>query len=221
MESNSGFIKLEYTKPNAEEMIKRSETFLKFMKQRRTVREISDEAIPDEVLYNIILTGGSAPSGANKQPWFFSLVKSTEMKRKIRAKCEELELVNYKEKYTGEWKKDLEFLRTNHVKEFLEKAPALIIVFKERMSTDGDEHHRNYYVSESSGIALGMLITAIHNAGLVTIPYTPMPRGFLTEMLDRPRTENAVMILPVGYPVENAEVPVKTTKTLDEIMKEY
>lgn len=221
MDENYKFIDLDFTKYDENEMLSRSIDFYKEMNKRRTVREISSEQIPDEVLKNLILTAGTAPSGANKQPWFFCLVKDDKIKQKIRKEAETLEEYNYTHRYSGKWQEDLDFMKLDHKKPFLTEAPALIVAFKKRYSMENGEISKNYYISESSGIALGLLFAAIQNAGLVTVPYTPMPRAFLNEILDRPRTENALIILPVGYPKEGAKVPDKQRKPLENIMKEY
>jgi iodotyrosine deiodinase len=215
------FIPFEYTPKTEKEMLADSKEFLDLMKKRRTVRQISSKPLPDGLLENIILAAGTAPSGANKQPWFFAVVKDPALKKQIREQSEEYEIVNYREKYSEEWKRDIQFTGTDHVKEFIEKAPALIIVFKQRFGLENGSRTRHYYISESVGIAMGMLFTAIHNAGLVTVPYTPMPRAFLGDLLERGEHESAVLVLPVGYPEEDAVVPAKTTKSLEEIMKIY
>lgn len=221
MQKTAKFIKYEYQKRPIEDMILSSDDFYKKMLSRRTVREISSQDIPVEIIENIIKTAGSAPSGANKQPWFFAVIQSPEMKTKIREICEHHEKINYETKYSEEMKQDLAFIQTDHVKEFLTEAPYLIIAFKVRYEENEEGKSTHYYISESAGIALGMLFTAIHNAGLVTIPYTPMPRAFLREMLDLPHSYSPMVILPVGLPKENASVPMKSTKTLDKIMKIY
>lgn len=215
------FINFESANLNNKDSLKKSEDFFQFMKKRRTVRDISSAQINNEIINNLILTAGTAPSGANKQPWFFCVVKDDEIKQKIRVQAEKFEEINYRKKYSGKWKEDLSFMNLNFKKPFLTEAPALIVVFKQRYSIINNEINKNYYISESSGIALGMLITAIHNAGLVTIPYTPLPRAFLNDILNRPKSESALMILPIGYPKENAKVPQKTTKPLNDIMKVY
>jgi iodotyrosine deiodinase len=213
--------KLKFEIPNLQDSLERSSDFYKLMKTRRTVRDISPQKINDSIIENILKTAGTAPSGANKQPWFFCVVKKQEIKEQIREQSEKYEEYNYKKKYRGKWKKDLEFMNLNFRKPFLTEAPVLIVVFKQRYSIENGEISKNYYISESSGIALGMLFTAIHNAGLVTVPYTPLPRAFLNDTLDRPKSESALMILPIGYPTPNAEVPIKTTKSINEIMKIY
>ena len=221
MDEKTNRVSFDYNKPEKEEQIRISREFTEKMEQRRTVREISNEPVPDEILFDLIKTAGTAPSGANKQPWFFCIVKDDEIKSRIRKASEYHEEVNYKKKYSKKWQKDLEFLEISHKKEFLTSAPALIVAFKQRYSYEHGQKSKHYYISESSGIALGLLIAAIQNAGLVTVPYTPMPRTFLNEILDRPSYESALMVLPVGYPKPGATVPDKRRKGLDEIMEVY
>lgn len=215
------FINLDFNFRTKDEMKGRSGEFYELMKKRRTVREISSEPIPDKVINNILLTAGTAPSGANKQPWFFAVVKDQKLKQKIRKECEAIESFNYQEKYKGEWRQELDKMKTTSHKPYLEEAPALIVVFKQRYGEQNGEKVKHYYISESVGISLGFLFASIHNAGLVTIPYTPMPRAFLNDLLDRPSYESAVMVMPIGYPKDNVKVPDKYYKTLDEISKVY
>lgn len=203
-------------------MTERSKEFYDFMNKRRTVREISSEELPDELIHNLILTAGTAPSGANIQPWKFCLIKDPEVKEKIRNEAEKLEERSYRELYSQRKKEDIAFTGTDWQKSFLTEAPALIVAFKEKYRIDEEgKHIPNYYPNESIGLALGMLFSAIHNAGLVTIPYTPHPINFLKKLLDRPDNEAAVMVLPIGYPKESAKVPDKKRKSLDEIMDVY
>src|SRR6056297_3013262 len=196
MDEKTYRVPLIYNKPSTEEQISKSRDFYEEMKMRRTVRAISNEPVPDEILFNLIKTAGTAPSGANKQPWFFCLVKDEEIKKQIRSESERHEEYNYRKKYSKKWQKDLEFLEISHRKEFLTEAPALIVAFKQRYSFRNGRKSKHYYISESSGIALGLLFAAIQNAGLVTVPYTPLPRTFLNDILERPSYESALMVLP-------------------------
>jgi nitroreductase len=191
-----------------EEMIIRSKSFYKWLDQRRSVREFSDRPVPKEVIENIIRSASTAPSGANKQPWTFCTISNQSIKSRIRKAAEREEKENYESRMSERWKKDLEPLATDMNKPFLEIAPWLIAVFK-RVYEYGDEGEKinNYYVNESVGIACGMLISAIHNAGLVTLTHTPSPMRFLTKLLNRPGNERAFLLLPVGFPESPAYVP--------------
>lgn len=212
--SFSDFVKLP-----EEEMIVKSEIFNHLMQKRRSVRTFSSEVINDEIINNCIEAAGSAPSGANKQPWHFVVVKNQELKSKIRIAAEKEEKEFYSGKAPSEWLKDLEPFETNEKKEFLEKAPLLIAIFEQKHSVDEEyKHHKNYYVKESVGIASGILITALHNSGLATLTHTPSPMNFLNEILDRPKNEKPFLLLVVGYPEEGTKVPNIRRKKLDEIL---
>lgn len=204
------------------EAIERSNDFYKLMNQRRSVRFFSDKAIPKEIIENVIKTAGTAPSGAHMQPWSFCVVSNKELKHKIRELAEEEERINYSTRMNDKWKDDLEQLGTNPIKEFLDIAPYLIIVFRKPYDLDENENKSpNYYVNESVGIASGLLIAAIHNAGLVTLTHTPSPMGFLEKVLDRPKNEKAYLLLPVGYPNKNCKVPNLKRKNIKEIAFYY
>ena len=165
---------------------------------------------------NIITTASSAPSGANKQPWKFVLVKDPKIKTEIRIAAENEEKENYERRFPDEWLKDLNQFGTDWHKEFLEEAPYLIVVFKQVYGIKGEQRTKNYYVNESVGIASGFLLTAIHNAGLAALTHTPSPMGFLEKILKRPKNERAFLLIPVGYPKEGTTVPVLTKKSFDE-----
>jgi nitroreductase len=216
------YIKFEASAYPEKEMLERSKEFFELMNGRRTVRDFSDRPIPQSVLDNIVSTAGTAPSGANKQPWSFCVVTSTSVKTRIREKAEKEEYENYHGRMGDRWLDDLKHLGTDHVKEFLEIAPALIIVFKRIYEFDekGGKHN-NYYVNESVGIAVGMLLAAIQNAGLVAITHTPSPMNFLAQVLERPENERAFLLIPVGYPAVEARVPDIKRKSLDEIRINY
>ena len=200
----------------------KSESFFQEMYWRRSVRDFSDKPVPKSVIENIIKTASTAPSGAHKQPWFFCVIESAELKSQIRKAAEEEERKSYEGRMSKEWLNDLKPLGTNHSKPFLEIAPYLIIVFKKPYDLSKEEEKlQNYYVNESVGIACGMLITAIHQAGLVTLTHTPSPMNFLTKLLERPSNERAFLLLPVGYPVTEAYVPDIERKNLDEVSKFY
>ena len=186
------------------------------------IQNFSDKPVPKSVIENILKTASTAPSGAHKQPWSFCVVESAEMKTKIREAAEEEERKSYGGRMSEEWLNDLKPLGTSHEKPFLEIAPYLIIVFKKPYDLDKEgKKHQNYYVNESVGIACGILITAIHLAGMVTLTHTPSPMNFLTNLLERPSNERAYLLLPVGYPADEVFVPDIKRKTLEEISDFY
>jgi len=203
---------------NQEEMLRRSGEFHDRMEQRRSVRHFSDRAVPKAVIKELLLTASTAPSGAHKQPWTFCAISSPDLKKQIRTAAEKEEKESYEHRMGVNWIRDLEPLATDMHKPFLETAPWLIVVCKRIFEYDnaGDKLN-NYYVNESVGIACGMLITAIHLAGLVTLTHTPSPMKFLTRILKRPDNERPFLLLPVGYPQEPAYVPDLNRKTLEEI----
>jgi iodotyrosine deiodinase len=219
---NYPFIPFDHKRLTNEEMIAASGDFYDLMKKRRSIREFSSEDIPDVVIEQIIHAAGTAPSGANKQPWTFCVVRSPFIKKEIRIAAEREEELSYSGRMSDEWLRDLAPLGTDANKPFLESAPVLIAVFKRpyELNEDGSKH-QNYYVSESVGIACGFLIAAIHQAGLVTLTHTPSPMNFLEKILERPSNERAYLLLPVGYPATNATVPDIKRKPLDEIMLRY
>lgn len=216
------FINYYPTKLDEEEMRSRASSFYDEMKTRRSIREFSEETFHPEILENIIRTAGSAPSGANKQPWTFCVVTNPGLKRKIRIAAEKEEHENYHGRMSDDWLRDLEPLGTNERKEFLERAPALIVVFKRIFEfTEDGKKHQNYYISESVGIAAGMLIAAIHHAGLCCLTHTPSPMNFLEKILDRPLNERAFLLIPVGLPAEDVSVPDIRRKHIDDIRIHY
>lgn len=219
----SGFTHVAYTKEtySVEEMGKRSKDFYTWLNQRRTVRDISDKPVPMDVIENIILSAGTAPSGAHKQPWTFCVVANPAIKREIRKAAEKEEYDSYNGRMSERWKDDLKPMATDWDKPFLERAPYLIIIFKKVYDHIEGEKVNNYYVNESVGIACGFILTAIHDAGLVTVTHTPSPMNFLTKILERPANERPYLLLPVGYPENDAYVPKLERKSLDEIMKIY
>jgi|TARA_B100000315_G_C14480781_1_gene542793 nitroreductase len=170
-----------------------------------------------EVIENVIMTASSAPSGANQQPWKFVVVRDPQVKHDIRAAAEKEEKSFYKHRAPDEWLCELGPLGTDWRKPFLEDAPFLIIVFKKIYGMKKDLQIKHYYVNESVGIAVGFLLTAIHQTGLVALTHTPSPMGFLAQILNRPQNEKAFLVVPVGYPEEDAEVPVLTKKTFEEV----
>lgn len=202
--------------------IKESTSFYALMDERRSVRTFSDRPLDRRVIENIIKTASTAPSGAHKQPWTFCVVSNQGLKEEIREAAEKEEELSYNERMSERWKDDLKPLATDSNKPFLTKAPYLIIVFKKAYDLDDKgEKINNYYVNESVGIASGMLITAVHNAGLITLTHTPSPMNFLAELLDRPKNERPFLLLPIGYPENPSYVPDLKRKTLDEVSVFY
>jgi len=205
-----------------EEMLERSSSFYQWMDTRRSVRDFSDQQVSKEVMENIINAASTAPSGAHKQPWTFCLVSSKELKHKIRKQAEAEEYKSYTERMSDQWLKDLEPIGTDWNKDFLEIVPWHIIVMKRLYETDENgEKSKNYYVTESVGLAAGFLLAAIHNAGLVALTHTPSPMNFLTKVLDRPANERPFLLIPVGLPANGALVPDLKRKKLDEVMVYY
>tara|TARA_R110002124_G_scaffold287092_2_gene470421 strand:+ start:3717 stop:4385 length:669 start_codon:yes stop_codon:yes gene_type:complete len=208
----------DYVEYPVEEMKERAESFYNDLKRRRTVRDFSSRSIPREVIENCILAAGTAPNGANKQPWHFAVVESASVKNKIRAAAEDEEHEFYHRRAPQDWLEDLEQFGTDEHKPFLEEAPYLIGIFAESYAFDEDGNkEKNYYVKESVGIATGMLITALHNAGLATLTHTPSPMGFLNEIMNRPENEKPFLLLVVGYPADGVEVPDIKKKPIEEI----
>jgi iodotyrosine deiodinase len=204
------------------EMLAAAREFLEMIRKRRTVRDFSPEPIPDGVLELAIEAANLAPSGANMQPWKFVVVKDPALKKRIRLAAEEEEFENYNGRMPDEWLRALAPLQTDWHKEFLEIAPALIVVFKEDYGIDPEDGHHvaHYYVNESVGIACGFLLAALNAAGLATLTHTPSPMGFLRELLGRPKNEKAYVLIPVGYRAEGCRVPDIPKKTLGEVMIE-
>ena len=217
MNKEKNFIPYRITKSSDEDLVRNSERYYKEINKRRSVRDFSDKEIPKEVIENIIKTAGSAPSGAHKQPWTFCVISDKKLKSEIRELAEKEEYENYHGRMSESWKEDLKAMGTTHIKEFLEIAPYIIVVFKKVYNLDEDERKQNYYVNESVGIAVGFLITAIHQAGLVTLTHTPSPMKFLQKSLGRPKNEKAYLLLPVGYPSKDCKVPDLERKSLEEI----
>lgn len=200
-----------------QEMIAHSADYFEFMSSRRSIRHFSDRPVPKEVIENLIKTAASAPSGAHKQPWHFCAISSPEVKKKIRVAAEKEEYENYHGRMSDDWLEDLEPFATDWHKPFIETAPWLIAVFKKPYDLVEGEKKHNYYVNESVGIASGILISAIHKAGLVTLTHTPSPMNFLQDILKRPANERAFLLMPVGYPANGAKVPSLDRKSLNEV----
>jgi nitroreductase len=208
--------RLDFVKYSADEQRQRARAFLVEIRRRRTVRDFSSRPVPREVLEDCVAAAATAPSGANKQPWTFVLVTDPATKSKIREAAEKEERAFYGGRAPERWIKDLEPFAVNSEKPFLEVAPALIVVFAQKHGADADERH--YYVQESVGIAVGFLLAALHHAGLGTLTHTPSPMNFLAEILERPAHERAFVLIPVGYPSEDAQVPDITKKSLSEVL---
>lgn len=205
---------------SGQEMIDKSNEFYQFIKKRRTIRDFSDKPVPREVIENCIKSAGTAPNGANLQPWQFVVVSDPKIKRTIRTAAEEEERIFYKEKAPKEWLEALEPLGTDDKKPFLETAPYLIIIFSKKVDILPDGRQvKQYYSIESAGIATGMLITAIHYAGLVSLTHTPSPMNFLNKILGRPSNEKPFLILVVGHPAKDAKVPDIKKKELEKIVE--
>jgi len=204
------------------EILFRSRAFYEWMNKRRTVREFSDKAVPREVIENILLTASTAPSGAHKQPWTFCVVKDRVIKAEIRQAAEKEERESYENRMSEEWLEDLKPFQTDWQKPFLETAPYLIVVFKKAYDALPDGKKRNnYYVNESVGLACGLLLAAIHHAGLVALTHTPSPMNFLIKILKRPENERPFLLIPVGYPLPETYVPKLERKSLQEISVFY
>lgn len=206
---------LEY-KPNLMKL--RAKEFYTDIRRRRTVRDFSNRIVSKEIIENCIRAAGTAPNGANLQPWHFVAIADPNIKRKIRVAAEEEERIFYEKRAPKEWLQALQPLGTDWRKPFLEIAPYLIAIFAQSYGVTPDGNRvKNYYVQESVGIATGFLITALHHAGLVTLTHTPSPMGFLNEILKRPPNEKPYLLLVVGYPADDAMVPDISKKPLDEI----
>lgn len=216
-----GFIPYVNEEFSLDEMIERSHSFFQQMDKRRSLRFFSDRPVDQKVIEHIIRTASTAPSGAHKQPWTFCVIADPEIKKAIREAAEAEEYENYHGRMTPEWIEDLAPFATDWQKPFLEIAPYLIVVFKQIYDQVGDQQRKNYYVNESTGIATGFLLAAIHHAGLVALTHTPSPMNFLQKILQRPANERAFMLIPVGFPADNAEVPDLKRKDLSEIAVFY
>jgi nitroreductase len=218
------FIPLDFKRRSPEDQRLRAADFFELMRKRRSVRRFSSDPVPLEVIKLAIATAGSAPSGANMQPWRFVVVGDPEIKRRIRSAAEEEERRNYESRFPEEWLKVLAPLGTDWHKESLELAPYLIVLFKIdyglAVDPGGAERKvKHYYVNESVGIAAGILLAALHNAGLATLTHTPSPMDFLSRILERPKNEKPFLLIPVGYPAPDVRVPNIKRKSLGEILQ--
>ena len=199
----------------------RARDFYTEMDQRRTCRDFSSRPVDKRVIEDLIRTASTAPSGAHKQPWTFCVIKDPDIKKAIRIAAEEEEKESYENRMSDEWLKDLAPLGTDYHKPFLEIAPYLIVMFKRVYEMEEQHKHQNYYVTESCGIACGMLLSAIHHAGLVALTHTPSPMNFLTKILNRPDNERPFLLIPVGYPADPCYVPDIQRKGIQDICVWY
>jgi nitroreductase len=213
------FIDVEFEHREPAVQLQRADEFYRLMNRRRTIREYSDRAVPLELIEKAIATAGTAPSGANMQPWRFVVVKDVELKLRIRQAAEKEEHESYQKRMSAKWLQRLAPLGTDEHKPFLEIAPYLIVVFRITNIMEDGETEPTYYPQESVGIAVGLLLAALHNMGLATLTHTPSPMKFLQEILGRPRNEVPFVLIPVGFPAEGAKVPDIGRKPLDEIMQ--
>lgn len=224
MSQQAQYHALDFDHLSDDEQQRASTDFMNQMLKRRTVRDFSSKPVTIELIENAIRVAGSAPSGANQQPWTFVVVSDPEIKAKIRVAAEAEEKESYNRRMSQEWLDALAHLGTDWNKPHLEDAPYLIIVFRKPYELEldpdtGEEKKiKHYYSEESVGIAVGFLLAALHLSGLVTLTHTPSPMKFLTEIVGRPAHERPFVLIPVGYPADDAQVPVITKKSLDEIM---
>jgi iodotyrosine deiodinase len=199
------------------EAVARSEAHLEAMRMRRSVRQFASDPLPRELVENALRVAGSAPSGANQQPWTFVAVFDDETKQRIRLAAEREEDLLYRERASDEYLHAIEPIGTNASKPHITDAPCLIAVFEQAWRWEDGEKRKHYYVRESVGIAVGFLLTALHLSGLATLTHAPSPMGFLREILERPENERPFLLVPVGYPASDAEVPVLEKKKLGEL----
>lgn len=220
LEDNVVHVPFSMERYSEEDMVKRSKDFYELLNKRRSVRFISNEPVPREVIDNVIKAAGTSPSGAHTEPWTFVVVEDVEVKHKIREIIEEEEEINYKKRMGDRWVNDLKRLRTNWIKEYLDAAPYLILIFKQVHGVLPDGKKKTHYYNEISvSIACGILLAALQNVGLVTVTTTPLNCGpRLRVLLQRPVNEKLLLLLPVGYPSKSATVPDLTRKPLEDIM---
>lgn len=219
MPDDPRFVPLAFERVPADAQLERSRTFLEDLRRRRTVRDFSTEPVPFELVENAVATAGTDPSGAHQQPWTFVVVSDAGLKRRIREAAEEEERRSYESRMPDAWKAALRPLGTEWRKPHLEDAPYLVVVFEQAYGLGpGASKVKHYYVKESVGIAVGLLLASLHRAGLATLTHTPSPMGFLREILERPENERACVLVAVGYPADGCRVPDLERKPLDEIL---
>lgn len=223
MTTEAQFHPLDFKRLSPDEQLAQSKNFYDRMKTRRTVRDFSTEPVPFELIQNAVATAGTAPSGANQQPWTFVVVSNPAVKHQIREAAEAEERESYAHRMSQEWLDALAHLGTDWHKPHLEDAPYLIVVFVQSYGLDTNEAGeevkvKHYYATESVGLAVGMLLASLHLAGLATLTHTPSPMKFLNEILQRPSNERPFVVIPVGYPAPGVQVPVITKKPLNDIM---
>lgn len=218
-DNNAAFKPLNFKRKPPEEMRATAASLADALSARRSVRAFSDEPIPLDVVREAIRAASQSPSGANKQPWTFALVTDPDIKQKIRHAAEQEERTFYEERAPQRWLDDLKPFGTDADKPHLTEAPALIVVFAQIHGEQNKAQH--YYVKESVGLATGVLIAALHLSGLATLTHTPSPMNFLQEVLDRPKNERAFLLLPVGYPAPDCQVPDISRRPLEDVLVEY
>jgi nitroreductase len=216
-EEELGFIDLEFVEIDSETMLSKARSFYEQMDRRRTTRHFSDREVSRELIELAIRTASTAPSGAHLQPWTFVAISNRELKARIREEAEAEETRFYEDRIPEEWEEVLAPLGTDQVKEHITDAPWVIVLFRHSKRMRGEGMAPTYYSQESCGIAAGLFISAIHNMGLATLPHTPSPMGFLRDLLERPKHEHAMLLLPIGYPAEGARVPDLRRKGLEEV----
>ncbi len=219
MAETAVFQNLDFEHLSEAEQLRRSREFVRRISQRRSVRDFSTKPVSMELIENAILAAGSAPSGANQQPWTFVVVRDGALKRQMRLAAEAEERESYERRMSQEWLDALAPLGTDWRKPHIEDAPCIIVVFRQAYGIAADgQRIKHYYSEESVGIAVGLLLAALHWSGLATLTHTPSPMKFLAEILGRPANERAFVLIPVGYPADDAQVPAITKKPLDAIL---
>ena len=214
----SGFVDLEFVELSEEDMDKQASDFYELMNKRRTTRHFSDRKVSKKLIQYAIKTAGTAPSGAHLQPWTFVAISNNDLKNKIRQAAEDEEKKTYSNRMPESWAELLRPLGTDHVKQHITDAPWTIVVFRQtKRIRENGEMGPTYYSQESCGIAIGLFIAAIQNMGLTTLTHTPSPMKFLRDLLNRPEHEHAMLLMPVGYPADNAKVPNLTRKNIEDI----
>jgi iodotyrosine deiodinase len=211
-------VPLVHERLTAEDSLARSRAFLETMQARRSIRRFSTEPVPWELIENAILAAGTAPSGAHQQPWTFVVVSDPGLKARLREGAEAEEREFYERRATPEWIEAIRPIGTDWVKTHITDAPYVIVVFEQPWHPEGERKVKHYYVRESVGIAIGFMLASLQAAGLCALTHTPSPLGFLVDLLDRPVGERPLLLIPVGYPAADAEVPDLERKPLDEIL---